>query len=45
MCSQIPTNATDYLNLQRNPERWTGYVHGWCGSRVVDPEMNILTVT
>ena len=29
MCSQIPTNATDYLNLQRNPERWTGYVVGW----------------
>ena len=31
MCSQIPTNATDYLNLQRNPERWTGYngSHVW----------------
>ena len=25
LCSAIPTNASDYVNLQRNPESYTGY--------------------
>ena len=25
MCSNIPTNVSEYVNLQLNPERWTGY--------------------
>lgn len=31
MCHNIPTNASDYLNLNLNPERWTGYngSHVW----------------
>ena len=31
MCRNIPTNASEYLNLQLNPERWTGYngSHVW----------------
>ena len=31
MCSSIPTNASEYVNLQLNPERWTGYngSHVW----------------
>ena len=32
MCRTIPTNSSDYINLQLNPERWTGYN----GSRVWD---------
>lgn len=31
MCSNIPTNGSEYVNLQLNPERWTGYngSHVW----------------
>ena len=31
MCRTIPTNSSDYINLQLNPERWTGYngSHVW----------------
>ena len=31
MCAAIPTNASDYVNLQLNPERYTGYngSHVW----------------
>ncbi len=31
MCHNIPTNASDYVNLALNPERWTGYngSHVW----------------
>ncbi|KAJ1475380.1 endoplasmic reticulum oxidoreductin 1 [Baffinella frigidus] len=31
MCRNIPTNSTDFVNLQKNPERWTGYngSHVW----------------
>ena len=31
MCSHIPTNSSDYVNLQLNPERYTGYngSHVW----------------
>ena len=31
MCSNIPTNASDYVNLQLNPESYTGYngSHVW----------------
>lgn len=31
MCRYIPTNSSDYLNLNLNPERWTGYngSHVW----------------
>jgi hypothetical protein len=31
LCRTIPTNASDYINLQLNPERWTGYngSHVW----------------
>ena len=31
MCSNIATNASDYVNLQLNPERYTGYngSHVW----------------
>ena len=31
MCSKIPTNASEYVNLELNPERWTGYngSHVW----------------
>merc|ERR1719160_39818 len=31
MCSNIPTNASDYVNLQLNPEQYTGYngSHVW----------------
>jgi hypothetical protein len=25
MCNDIPTDASDFLNLKLNPERWTGY--------------------
>ena len=25
ICRNIPTNASEYINLQLNPERWTGY--------------------
>lgn len=31
MCSNIATNVSEYVNLQLNPERWTGYngSHVW----------------
>ena len=31
MCSHISTNSSDYVNLQLNPERYTGYngSHVW----------------
>uniref|UniRef100_A0A7S4L0X3 Cytochrome b5 heme-binding domain-containing protein n=1 Tax=Guillardia theta TaxID=55529 RepID=A0A7S4L0X3_GUITH len=31
ICHKIPTNSTEYVNLQLNPERWTGYngSHVW----------------
>ncbi len=31
MCHNIPTNASEYVNLALNPERWTGYngSHVW----------------
>ena len=31
MCRNIPTDASEYINLQLNPERWTGYngSHVW----------------
>lgn len=28
MCRTIPTNSSDYINLQLNPERWTGRKRG-----------------
>jgi len=28
MCTNIPTNASGYVNLQLNPERWVGAVLG-----------------
>ena len=50
MCSNIPTNASDYVNLQLNSESYTGYngSHVWaaiyqenCLSRTGGHEENI----